>query len=163
MKVRTLCESILELRQRIEDINSHIGLLMFAKVFINAMMMPSALCSIFVGNLPLNAIIGISGLALASLVDIIVLCTSSQIMIDSMADLCKEVEKLLILKTFDDCIHKQLYVILSMKNYIRIKVLCLFDLKTVTVLAIIGYVANYGIILIQTTTPLTTTTTVPQQ
>lgn len=151
MKVRTLCESILELRQRIDSINSHIGLLMFVKVFINAMVIPSALCSVYVGRLPVNAVIGITGLALASLIDIYVLCQSSQTMIDSMADLCKEVEKMLILKTFEDYIHKQLYVILSMKNYIRIRVLCLFDLKTVTVLAIIGYVANYAIILIQTT------------
>ena len=142
MKVRTLCESMLELRQQIDTINANIGLLMFIKVFVNAVVMPSALCSIFVGNLPMNAIIGISGLALASLLDIYILCHSSQIMIDSMAELCKEVEKMLILKTFEECVHKQLYIILSMKKYIRIKVLCLFDLKTVTVLAIIGYVAN---------------------
>lgn len=151
MKVQTLCESILELRTRIEDINGHIGLLMFIKVFINAMLMPSTICSIYVGALPLNGKVGVFMFAVASLTDIYVLCLSSQIMIDSMCHLCKEVEKMLILKSFEDCIHKQLYVILTMKNNIRIKVLGLFDLKTVTVLAIIGYVTNYAIILIQTT------------
>ena len=140
------------MRIRLEEINGQIGLLMFIKIFINAMLIPAALCSLYLGgNLPANAIVGVCLFAVTSLTDIFMLCHSSQIMIDSMADLCKEVETMLIMKTFDDSIHKQLFVILSMKKYIRIKVLCMFDLKTVTVLAIIGYVTNYAIILIQTT------------
>ena len=99
----------------------------------------------------MNAIVGVCLFALTSFADILMLCHSSQIMIDAMDDLCKEVETLLIMKQFDDSIHKQLYVILSMKKHIRIKVFGMFDLRAVTMLAILGYVTNYAIILIQTT------------
>lgn len=149
-KPKILCESVLELRQHIEEVNHHIGLLVFVKVIINSVNMSSVVCRVFVGNLPLNYSLGISVFAMNCLADLYALCYSSQVMIDSMADLCKEVENSLIMKKFDDYVHKQLYIILSMKSYIKIRVFGLFDLKTVTLLAIIGYVANYAIILIQT-------------
>jgi len=76
-------------------------------------------------------------------------------MINSMADLCKEVKTILILDSgYGDGgrvdYYKQLNIIMSMRESIKLKVLSLFDLKTVTILAIMGYVTNYAIILIQT-------------
>lgn len=153
MRMRQLCQSVVELRQGVEDINAHIGLILFVKVFVNAMIVPSVLCSIFVGRLPPIGVLGVSGFAIACLIDICVICYSSQIMINAMADLCRQVEQMLALDSLDDCTHKQLHLILSMKNNIRLNVLGLFDLKTMTVLVIIGNIANYAVILIETTVP----------
>ncbi|CAG2105538.1 unnamed protein product, partial [Medioppia subpectinata] len=125
IKIQTLCENVLTLRTLLETTNDQLGMIMLIKVFVNAMFMSSTVCSMSVGFLPYNAIIGITGFTVTSILDIVFLCYSSQIMINSMAALCKQVEKTLITDgVYGDNgtdHYKQLNVILSMKDSIRLK------------------------------------------
>ena len=155
IKIQVLCESVLMLRNQLETINDMIGVIMLIKIFVNAMFMSTCVCVLSLIGIPVNAIISIIGFAIISVSDIVSVCYASQLMINSMADFCKEVEKILILDSgYGDGgqvdYYKQFNIILSMRENIKLKVFSLFDLKTVTILAIVGYVTNYAVILIQT-------------
>ncbi|CAG2166916.1 unnamed protein product, partial [Oppiella nova] len=147
IKIQVLCEGIWALRNQLETINDMIGVIMLIKVFANAIFMSTCVCVVSLVGIPVNAIIGIIGFGLISVSDIVSVCYVSQLMINSMADLCKEVEKILILDSgYGDGgrvdYYKQLNIIMSMRESIKLKVLSLFDLKTVTILAIMGYMAT---------------------
>ncbi|CAG2109368.1 unnamed protein product, partial [Medioppia subpectinata] len=127
IKIQTLCENILALRTQIETINELTGVIMFIKVFLNAMFMSSAGCVSAVGKLPFAAYVGVAGFAITAMTDIIIICYASQIMINAMSALCKQVEWALIVDGVyggapSDDHYKQLTVILALRDSISVHI-----------------------------------------
>jgi len=153
--IQSTCETVFDLKQKIDRFNSSVGFITIVKVFVNGIYLSSGLCGL-AGNFSsesvkdLNAVTAIVCYCLSSLLDIIVGCCSSQGVIDSMNSLCHEIELKLVVKrlTYDQ--YRQLKVVLGMRKTIKFKCMGLFDLKSVTILVIISYVVNYAVILIQT-------------
>jgi hypothetical protein len=81
--------------------------------------------------------------------DLILICNSSQNIINSMQSLTKVTEQKLIDRmSFEE--YKLAQIVIGLREQIRFTASSLFDLKSVTVLMIFGFVANYTVILIQT-------------
>jgi len=85
------------------------------------------------------------------LLDIISICYSSQNIINSMKLLTKVTEKRLINQSLSMKEYILTKVVVGLRKQIRFTAWTLFDLKSVTILMIFGYIANYTVILIQTT------------
>jgi len=82
--------------------------------------------------------------------DIVSICCSSQNIINSMESLIKVTEQKLIDRNISFEEYKLAQIIIGLRERIRFSASTLFDLKSVTVLMISGYVASYAVILIQT-------------
>ena len=84
------------------------------------------------------------------MLDLFAGCYASQMIIDSMTGLCQAIEHRLIVEPLSSEENDQLKVVLGMRKSIKYNVLGLFDLKTITILIVVNYAANFAIILIQT-------------
>ena len=139
---------------------SSVGYIVIVKVFVNGILLSSGLCGLAKnfnrdGSTPdglfdMNAIIAIGCFCLTSLLDLFAGCYASQLIIDSMTHLCQAIEHRLIVDPFSSDENEQLKLILGMRKSIKYNVLGLFDLKTITILVVVNYAANFAIILIQT-------------
>lgn len=145
-----LCQSMLEMSERIEKINAMTGVIMMVKVGTNSLIMSGCLCSLALKELDTTSKTSLFFFLISSFMDITVSCRSSQLIINSMNNMCKAIDNNLSLHSKTEQDYRQYQLILSMKDYFKLKVMNLFDLKDVTILVIIGYVANYAVILIQT-------------
>jgi len=95
-------------------------------------------------------IMAIMGHIVYESLDIISICYSSQNIINSMESLIKITEQKLIGRNISFEEYKLAQILIGLRERIRFSASTLFDLKSVTVLMISGYVANYAVILIQT-------------
>ena len=145
-----LCQSMLDMSERIENINAMTGIIMLVKVATDSFLMSGCLCSLSMTDLDATSKISVFFFLISAFLDLTVSCRSSQLIINSMNNLCKAIDTHLSLHSKTEQDYRQYQLILSMKEYFKLKVLNLFDLKDVTILVIIGYVANYAVILIQT-------------
>jgi hypothetical protein len=134
--------------------NGSLAYVMFIKTIIDSVLLSAGFCVIADNfgkeSLDYNVILSMICLCLSELVDITVGCHSSQIIIDSMDDLCEAIEEQLTSEVLTKVDRKQLNTILRVRKSIKFSVLGMFDLKSVTILLIISNVLNYAIILIQT-------------
>jgi len=81
---------------------------------------------------------------------IILICSSSQNIINSMESLTNATEQRIIDRSLSSEEYKLAKVVMGLRKRIIFSAWTLFDLKSVTVLMIFGHVANYAVILIQT-------------
>ena len=147
---KQFCQTIIELRTKIERLNSLVGIVMLVKIMSNAVQISGCLCVVSVGHTDLTSTLSLTCFLITCLVDIILCCHSSQIVINAMNELCTAIENNMSTHSLTDSDYRQLKLILSMKDSFKYQVLNLFDLKDLTILSIIGYIANYSVILIQT-------------
>ena len=157
--IQTICQTILDLRRKLQKMYSSLGFVVIVKLFVNGILLSSGLCGLAnnfnrdgstPGKVDINAIIAIGCFCLTSMLDLFAGCYASQLIIDSMTRLCQVIENRLIVKPFSTEENDQLKVILGMRKSIKYNVLGLFDLKTITVFIVINYAANFAVILIQT-------------
>jgi hypothetical protein len=135
--------------------NSAVGSIIIVKLFTNGILLSSGICALankisegLVENL--ISIIIIICFSLISILDLIVCCYSSELIENSMSRLCNAIEYYIITKPINVREYQMLLTVLGVKKTLKFNVLGLFNLKTVTVLVIFGYVFNYAVILIQT-------------
>ena len=102
-------------------------------------------------NNNLRAIIATVSLIICSAMTIIAICLSSQNVMNSMESMIKETKRRIAFtnKLSSDYFEKA-KLILSMRKEIKFSASTLFALKSTTLLLIVSYVANYAVILIQT-------------
>jgi len=149
-----LGKSLFYLREKIEKINSLLSYTIIIKIMMNGILLSTALC-ILADYFSRNYQNGYQITAILSYITcdsmgIILVCTSSQNIINSMESLTKATEQRLIDRSLSLEEYKFAKVVIGFRKRIRFTASSLFDLKSVTVLMISGYVANYAIILIQT-------------
>lgn len=145
-----LSQKMIELSSKVEKINSLTGIIMLVKIVSNSVLISGSTCALAVGELDLTSKVALIGFAVTSLIDITIGCRSSQLVINAMNNLCKIIENMLSIKSFNEDDYRQLKLIVSLKEYFKYNVLDLFDLKDVTILLTISYITNYAVILIQT-------------
>ncbi len=85
-----------------------------------------------------------------SVMDILVVCHSSQDIINSMESMIKATKRRISRNSFSSEDYRLAKVILSLRKEIRFRASTLFGLKSVTALMVFSYVTNYTVILIQT-------------
>ncbi len=83
-------------------------------------------------------------------IDILAVCLSSQNIINSMESMIKATKSRIAFTYLSSEDYKNVLLILSMRKEIRFSASTLFIVKSTTVLMILSYVANYAVILIQT-------------
>jgi len=154
VKVQLISRTVLDMRKKMNTMNSSLAYVMFIKTIIDSVLLSAGFCVIADNfgkeSLDYNVILPMICLCLSELLDITVGCHSSQIIIDSMDDLCEAIEEQLASEVLTKVDRKQLNTILRVRKSIKFSVLGMFDLKNVTILLIISNVLNYAVILIQT-------------
>ena len=145
-----LCHKVIEMRIKIDKLNLLAGIIFLTKIIANGVDISGCVCAVAVGHLDLTSTISISGFLCVCIMDIVVSCRSSQLIINAMNNLCHTIENYLSLNGFNEDDYRQLKLTISMKDSFKYQVLNLFDLKDLTILSITGYIANYAVILIQT-------------
>jgi hypothetical protein len=83
-------------------------------------------------------------------IDILAVCLSSQNIINSMKSMIKATKDRIAFTYLSSEDYKKAKLILSMRKEIGFSASTLFVLKSTTVLMALSYVANYAVILIQT-------------
>ncbi len=87
---------------------------------------------------------------ICSAMDILIVCRSSQDIINSMESMIKATKRRISNNSLSSEDYRLAKVILSLRKQIRFRASTLFGLKSVTVLMVFSYVTSYAIILIQT-------------
>jgi len=148
-------KSLFFIREKLDKINSLLSCANLTKIIVNSILLSSGLCVLadyFNRNYQNKyQIIAMILYILCESLDIILVCNSSQNVINSMESLTKVTEERLIDKSLSSEEYKLAKVVIGLRKRIRFSASTLFDLKSVTVLMIFGYIANYTVILIQTT------------
>ncbi len=154
VKVQLISRAVLDMRKKINTMNGSLAYVMFIKTIIDSVLLSAGFCVIADNfgkeSLDYNVILPMICLCLSELLDITVGCHSSQIIIDSMDDLCEAIEEQLASEVLTKGDRKLLKTILRVRKSIKFSALGIFDLKNVTILLIISNVLNYAVILIQT-------------
>ena len=145
-----LCDKVIEMRIKIDKLNKLTGVIFLVKFMSNSAEISGCICAMAVGRMDLTSTISLFGFLCVSVMDIVVSCRSSQLIINAMNNLCHTLENYLSLNGFNEDDYRQLKLTISMKDSFKYQVLNLFDLKDLTILSITGYIANYAVILIQT-------------
>jgi len=149
-----LGKSLLILKEKIDKINSLVSYTIFIKVMINSILISTGFCVLadYLSNNYQNKyrMLTILSYIIRHTMEIILICNSSQKMINCMQSLIKVTEQRLIDRSLSSEECKLAKVVISLRKRIRFNASNLFDLKSVTVLMIFGYIANYTVILIQT-------------
>lgn len=145
-----LYQSMRQLRLKIDQLNSLTGVVMFVKFGSDSLVVAACLCALAAGGVNKTIAACLFCFVVTSMADIVINCRSSQLIIESMATLCKTIDNHIASHDMSDYDYRQLNLIFRMKRSFRYQVLNLFELKDVTILVIIGYVTNYAVILVQT-------------
>ncbi len=145
---------MLDLNEKVDQMNSLLSKAIVIKVLISGFLLSSGFCilSDYFNQINNNLyqIIAMISFMICSAMDILTVCRSSQDIINSMESMIKATKRRIsnyILSSEDYRLAK---VILSLRKEIRFSASTLFVVKSTTVLMALSYVANYAVILIQT-------------
>jgi len=134
--------------------NSLLSKAIVIKVLINGFLLSSGFCVLsdyfneFNNNL--YQIIAVVSLMICSAMDILVVCHSSQDIINSMESMIKATKRRISNNSLSSEDYRLAKVILSLRKQIRFSASTLFGLKSITAIMLLSYVTNYAVILIQT-------------
>jgi hypothetical protein len=146
--------SLIKLREKIEEFNSLLYIRIKIKVFANNLLLSTEFClladRINESNNDLYIIIVLVSFMLCAAMNLLALCRSSQNIIDSMESMIKATELRIAFTYLSSEDYKKAKLIVGMRTNFRYSSSTLFVLKTTTTLMILSYVANYAVILIQT-------------
>ncbi len=134
--------------------NSLLSKAIVIKVLINGFFLSSGFCilSDFFNHINNNLyqIIAMVSFMICSAMNILIVCRSSQHIINSMESMIKATKRRISNNNLSSEDYRLAKVILSLRKEIRFSASTLFGLKSVTALMVFSYVTNYAVILIQT-------------
>ncbi len=147
-------KSLVKLREKVEEFNSLLCTGIIIKVFANSLLLSTELClladRINGSNNDLlrnhNSII----IDVIAAMDLLAICRSSQNIINSMESMIEATESRIAFTYLSSQDYKKAKLIVGMRKNFSFSASTLFVLKTTTTLMILSYVANYTVILIQT-------------
>jgi hypothetical protein len=147
-------KSLIKLREKVEEFNSLLYTVITIKVFANSLLLAMELCLladyINDSNNNLYIITVLVLFMLCAAMDLLAICQSSQNIINSMESMIKATERRIAFTYLSSEDYKKAKLIVGMRKNFRFSASTLFVLKTTTTLMILSYVANYAVILIQT-------------
>ncbi len=145
---------MLDLNEKVDQMNSLLSKAIVIKVLIKGFLLSSGFCilSDYFNEINNNLyqIIAMVSFMICSAMDILVVCRSSQDIINSMESMNKATKRRISNNSLGSEDYRLAKVILSLRKEIRFRASTLFGLKSVTALIVFSYVTNYAVILIQT-------------
>jgi hypothetical protein len=149
-----LGKSLIKLREKVDEFNSllYIGIVM--KVLSFSLLLSVEFCLLADyfndSNSYLYQIIVMVSFMICGAIDLSGVCLSSQNIINSMESMIKATKRRIAFTYLSSEDYKKAILILNMGKEIRFTASTLFVVKSTTILMALSYVANYTVILIQT-------------
>jgi hypothetical protein len=148
-----LGKSLIKLKEKVDEFNSLLYIEIVIKVLSFSLLLSAEFCLLahyFNDSNNLYQIIVMVSFMICAAIDILAVCLSSQNIINSMESMIKATKDRIALTYLSSEDYKKAKLILSMRKEIGFSASTLFVLKSTTVLMALSYVANYAVILIQT-------------
>jgi hypothetical protein len=146
-------KSLIKLREKVDEFNSLLYIEIVIKVLSFSLLLSAEFCLLahyFNDSNNLYQIIVMVSFMICAAIDILAVCLSSQNIINSMESMIKATKDRIAFTYLSSEDYKKAKLILSMRKEIGFSASTLFVLKSTTVLMALSYVANYAVILIQT-------------
>jgi hypothetical protein len=149
-----LGKSLIKLREKVDEFNSLLYIEIVMKVLASSLLLSVEFCLLAdyfndFNNYLYQIIVMVSFMICAA-IDILGVCLSSQNVINSMESMIKATKHRIAFTYLSSEDYKIAKLILNMVKEIRFSASTLFVVKSTTVLMALSYVANYTVILIQT-------------
>jgi hypothetical protein len=149
-----LGKSLIKLREKVDEFNSLLYIEIVIKVLSFSLLLSVEICLLadYFNDSKNNLyqIIVMVSFMICGAIDILGVCLSSQNVINSMESMIKATKRRIAFTYLSSEDYKKAKLILNMGKEIRFSASTLFVIKSTTVLIILSYVANYTVILIQT-------------
>jgi hypothetical protein len=148
-----LGKSLIKLKEKVDEFNSLLYIEIVIKVLSFSLLLSAEFCLLahyFNDSNNLYQIIVMVSFMICAAIDILAVCLSSQNIINSMESMIKATKDRIAFTYLSSEDYKKAKLILSMRKEIGFSASTLFVLKSTTVLMALSYVANYAVILIQT-------------